>query len=133
MALDMNRILLYAAPDGTLGEKYKRYFSLVDGIIGMEGNGPVAGKPMPSGLIVAGYNPLATDMVCTKLIGFDYQKMPMLYRAFDHSSYPFANFSPGEISIVSNKKEIQGNFSELFEESLLRFEPHFGWKGYVEL
>ena len=40
MTLDLNRILLYGRSDGNLVDVPKRCFSVVDGIIGMEGNGP---------------------------------------------------------------------------------------------
>jgi len=50
MTLDLNRILLYANPDGSFRTTPKRYFSLIDGIQAMEGNGPVAGTPKDAGL-----------------------------------------------------------------------------------
>ena len=39
-------------------------FAVVDGVIGMEGNGPVAGTPAELNLVVAGRNPVAVDRVC---------------------------------------------------------------------
>lgn len=39
-------------------------FAVVDGIIGMEGDGPVEGTPVELGLVLAGRNPLAVDRVC---------------------------------------------------------------------
>jgi uncharacterized protein (DUF362 family) len=133
MTLDLNRILLYANPDGTLRDRPKRYFSVVDGIIAMEGNGPVAGTAKPIGYIVAGSNPLATDMVCTKLMGFDYQRIPMLCRAFDRTPYPVASFRPEDIYVISNQEELKGHLLNLSPQFLSRFAPHFGWKGHVEL
>jgi len=46
-------------------------FTLVDGIVGMEGNGPIQGKPKQSGLIVAGSNFAAVDRTCCELMGLD--------------------------------------------------------------
>lgn len=39
-------------------------FAVVDGIVGMEGDGPVEGTPVELGLVLAGRNPLAVDRVC---------------------------------------------------------------------
>jgi len=131
MTLDLNRILLYGSIDGKMENRLKKYFSIVDGIIGMEGNGPVAGNPKPAGMIIAGRNPLAVDMVCTKIMGFDYQKIPMLSRAFDAKTYKLANFQPDDIVVSSNIPNIEG---KIFKEKIclnLKFQPHFGWSGHV--
>lgn len=45
--------------------------NIVDGIIGMEGEGPTTGNPVNSGLIIAGEDAVAVDMVVSKIIGWD--------------------------------------------------------------
>jgi uncharacterized protein (DUF362 family) len=52
--------------------------ALVDGIIGMEGNGPLAGKPVQHGLLAAGRDPLAVDITCAQLMGFAIDSIPYL-------------------------------------------------------
>jgi hypothetical protein len=133
MTLDLNRILLYANADGTFRTTPKRYFSVIDGIRAMEGNGPVAGKAKATGFVIAGFNPLAVDVVCAQLMGLDYRKIPMLNRAFVEGKYPFALFSPNEICVRSNEKTLQGNLADLSPEPKMSFEPHFGWRGHVEI
>lgn len=133
MTLDLNRILFYANSDGTFRDKPKRYLSVVDGIIGMEGNGPTGGMKKASGMIVVGFNPLATDMVCAKLMGFDYKSIAMLHRAFDQSPHPFVSFSSDDIYVKSNENELEGYIADIRDDFLGRFEPHFAWKGHVEL
>lgn len=44
--------------------------SIVDGIIGMEGNGPLFGKPVQHGLLAMGRDPLSVDIICAQLMGF---------------------------------------------------------------
>lgn len=39
-------------------------FAVVDGVIGMEGDGPVEGTPVELDLVFAGRNPVAVDRVC---------------------------------------------------------------------
>jgi uncharacterized protein (DUF362 family) len=49
---------------------------VIDGSKAMEGNGPSAGTVVPMGVIVAGTNPLATDMVAASLMGFEPEEVP---------------------------------------------------------
>ena len=86
MVLDLNRVLFYADVAGQLPRPRKRFFSIVDGIVAMEGNGPVAGRPCPLGLVAAGFDPVAVDAVCAALIGFDYRKLALLREAFSSPS-----------------------------------------------
>lgn len=130
MCLDLNRILLYGRPGGGFVGEPKKFFSLVDGIVAMEGNGPVAGDARPAGLIIAGDNPAAVDAVCTRLMGFDENKLPLVKRAFDHHDMPLA---AGDVSVVSNETRWTGDPNEWAKDKLLNFRPHFGWTGHVEL
>jgi uncharacterized protein (DUF362 family) len=45
--------------------------NIVDGIVGMEGEGPTSGDPVRLGLIIAGADALAVDMVASAVIGWD--------------------------------------------------------------
>ncbi len=45
--------------------------SVVDGIIAMEGLGPVFGDPVEMGLIIAGKDPVAVDAVTSEIMGFE--------------------------------------------------------------
>lgn len=55
---------------------------IVDGIIGMEGLGPVWGKPVKLGLIVSGFNPIAVDAVCCKIMDINPYSVELLWRAY---------------------------------------------------
>ena len=44
---------------------------IVDGIVCMEGNGPVIGTPRRMDLVVVGRNPVEVDSVCARIMGFD--------------------------------------------------------------
>src|SRR6202140_5333747 len=44
-------------------------FAIVDGIIGMEGNGPIQGDPKPCGVLVLGDDPVAVDSTCARVMG----------------------------------------------------------------
>jgi uncharacterized protein (DUF362 family) len=50
---------------------FPRQFALVDGIIGMEGNGPIQGTAKPAGVLVAGSDPVAVDATCCRIMRID--------------------------------------------------------------
>ncbi|HAF21911.1 MAG TPA: hypothetical protein DCK93_03190 [Blastocatellia bacterium] len=134
MALDLNRILLYADADGSMRAtgNTKRYFSIVDGIVAMEGNGPVAGVPKATGVVLAGANPVAVDAVCARLMGFDYHKLAIIARAFESHRFPLIDAGIESIMPVSKNAAWNRSLVEWKLSDTFRFEPHFGWKGKVE-
>lgn len=56
-------------------------FSIVDGIIGMEGDGPIMGTPKHVGAIVMGRNLPAVDATCVRLMGLNPYGVPYLQKA----------------------------------------------------
>ena len=52
--------------------------SIIDGTVGMEGMGPAYGRMKKMGMILVGNNPLSTDAVATRLMGFDPEKISHL-------------------------------------------------------
>jgi uncharacterized protein (DUF362 family) len=56
-------------------------YAIVDGIVGMEGNGPISGTPISANVLVFGDDPVATDVVSARLMGFDPEKVPYLAEA----------------------------------------------------
>jgi uncharacterized protein (DUF362 family)/Pyruvate/2-oxoacid:ferredoxin oxidoreductase delta subunit len=49
----------------------KPRLTVMDAIVGMEGNGPGSGDPRELGLVLAGGDPVAIDVVCGKLVRAD--------------------------------------------------------------
>lgn len=56
----------------------KPHFAIVDGVIGMQGDGPIMGEPKNSGLLVMGRSLPAVDATCARLMGIDPYKIPHL-------------------------------------------------------
>jgi uncharacterized protein (DUF362 family) len=50
---------------------FPRRFALVDGIVGMQGNGPIQGRPKYAGVLVAGSNLPAVDATCCRIMRID--------------------------------------------------------------
>jgi uncharacterized protein (DUF362 family) len=47
---------------------FPRHFAIVDGIVGMEGNGPIQGNPKPVGVLVSGKDMVAVDATCCRIM-----------------------------------------------------------------
>jgi len=56
-------------------------FAIVDGIVGMEGDGPLAGPPKPVNAIIMGENLAAVDATAARIMGINPWKVPHLERA----------------------------------------------------
>jgi uncharacterized protein (DUF362 family) len=56
-------------------------FAIVDGIIGMEGNGPIQGTPKASKVLVFGNDPVAVDATCCRIMELRPERVKYLDRA----------------------------------------------------
>jgi len=55
--------------------------SLMDGIWGMEGDGPAAGEPIKAECVIASKDPVVCDYAACKVVGIPAEKVPTLYEA----------------------------------------------------
>lgn len=56
-------------------------FAIVDGIVGMEGNGPVQGTAKSCGVLVMGGDPVAVDATCARIMGLAPERIDYLAKA----------------------------------------------------
>jgi len=132
MVLDLNTLLFYADRDGVLRDvPQRRYFAVVDGIVGGEEEGPLKPRPKEAGVLVAGFSPVAVDMVCARLMGFDYRRIPLLRRAAERDWLPLGRFSPEDLVIASNLPRWRDMFQS--DDPGLAFIPSRGWTGQIEV
>jgi uncharacterized protein (DUF362 family) len=133
MILDLNRILLYARPDGSVADTPQRTaVSLVDGIVAGERTGPDAPDRVDAGVIVAGTDFVAVDIVATTFMGLDYRKVPALARALEPHVLPLTSIEPDRLTVRSNVPEWDRNLWEIDPATMFHFRPHFGWEGHIE-
>jgi uncharacterized protein (DUF362 family) len=59
----------------------KPHFAIVDGIVGMDGDGPIMGDPKRVGVLVMGSNLAAVDATCCRIMGIDPYQVSYLERA----------------------------------------------------
>lgn len=74
----------------------KPVLNIVDAITAMEGNGPGSGDPIELGILLAGANPVAVDVVAGKLAGIP---ADLLYIEREAVSMGLSGSSPKDISI----------------------------------
>jgi uncharacterized protein (DUF362 family) len=57
--------------------------TIIDGIVAMEGQGPIRGPSRQLGWLIAGRDPIACELVCCNLIGLSPDKLPIVRTARD--------------------------------------------------
>ena len=57
------------------------HLAIVDGVVGMEGDGPLAGTARHVGAVVMGHDLLAVDATCCRLMGLPPERLPTLVLA----------------------------------------------------
>jgi len=69
-----NRLILHKHLHTLIGEVnriLKTRFALMDGLVGMEGRGPINGKTVRLNVIAGGTDPVAVDAACMRFVGLD--------------------------------------------------------------
>lgn len=87
-------------------------FAIVDGIMGMEGNGPIQGQPKSCGVLVFGNDPVAVDATCCRVMGLKPEGVRYLARA----GTMLGHLQTDKIQQVGEKiSDVQQSFSVLPE------------------
>ncbi|MEY8282637.1 DUF362 domain-containing protein [Lachnospiraceae bacterium 50-23] len=128
MAVDLNRVLLFSDKKGVLSKEKRRYLSVIDGIVGGEGEGPLAPTRVRSGVIIAGMNPIATDIVAASYMGLDYKRIKSL-NIKEKTEKRLMDFHIDDIEIIeSDSKRMKG--VDQFQ-SVYKYRVPSGWKNYL--
>jgi uncharacterized protein (DUF362 family) len=131
MTLDLNRILLFADRQGRLQSlPARRYFSVIDGIIGGEGEGPLHPDAYAAGVIIAGFNPLAVDWTATRLMGFNPSAISLYQHAVANMRQLSGAFAIEDISVQSNIPDWENLLAS--DENIFNFRAAAGWQGRIE-
>ncbi len=129
--VDVNKILFYADKSGVLQNRAQRkMLVLVDGVVAGQGEGPLLPERADCGVIVGGCNPVAVDLVCAKMIGFDYEKIPTLTRALNSRKY---ELFAGELRELIIESEITDGIDDIDTQFCNKLKPPASWKGHIEL
>ncbi|RLG11801.1 hypothetical protein DRN69_07345 [Candidatus Pacearchaeota archaeon] len=82
-------------------QNLKPQLNIMDAVVGMEGEGPSAGKSKKVGLILASKNAVALDIVASKIIGYSPSEIWMIKEAVNRKLYPGL-----KVKIVGDFKKI---------------------------
>jgi uncharacterized protein (DUF362 family) len=127
-ALDINKLLLYGRADGGLTvERVRRYFSVIDGIVGGDEDGPMAPTPRREGVLVGGFDPVAVDMVATRIMGFSPDLIRDQRRGERLTRYALTR-GDVPVRVYSNCPTWQ---PDVRPGADLGFRPHYGWATYL--
>jgi uncharacterized protein (DUF362 family) len=77
----------------------KPAFTVIDGFVGMEGEGPVDGTPVQMNLIIAGKDVVATDATAARVMGFNPYEITHIRKAYEKG------LGRSEAEIVGEKLE----------------------------
>jgi uncharacterized protein (DUF362 family) len=89
-----------------------RQFAIVDGIVGMEGNGPLQGQAIDSGVLIFGEDLVAVDATAARLMKIDPKKIKYLAEAGEFLGN--VNYESIE-QIGDNLERLQKNFRVIEE------------------
>ena len=89
-----------------LANLVKPVLSIVDGVTGMEGNGPRNGKPFSSGVFLAGSNCFAVDIVMAEIMGLPAESLPVAALSLERGLTP--DFSG--IDLVGDGRDVRHRF-----------------------
>ncbi len=71
--------------------------TIIDGVIAMDGPGPISGRARPLGWLIGGTEPVACEVVCSKLINLDCDRLSIV-RAAKQLRFGCANYDDIEIA-----------------------------------
>ncbi|MEI6258813.1 MAG: DUF362 domain-containing protein [Deltaproteobacteria bacterium] len=121
MVFDVNKVAVYGKKDGTISNEPQRViYSLCDGIIGGQGNGPLQPTPLPLGMVSFTNNAALMDVAYGYLFKLKHEKIPFFKKAkelVDKMDY----------TISMNKNE--ASFESLSDYSIDVILP-LGWQNY---
>ncbi len=136
MVLDLNHILLFTDKNGRLHDTpQRRYFSCIDGIVAGHREGPLHPTPMATGLLVGGFNPVAVDLACIRLMGYDFRKIPLMtgIDRMPRKLIPTPTVAEfwQRLRVVSTEPRYERLTTA--QTPFFSFDASAGWKGHIEL
>ena len=127
--LDLNRILLYGRPDGTLADTPQRtVLHIVDAVVAGQGDGPLSPEPLEMGLLLGSGSAPAMDWVGARLLGYDPLRIPITREAFGAFPWPITAFSPADVLLQGDLGDIDAE--TYFDSGALSYKVDYpiGWQ-----
>lgn len=130
MALDIATIVHYANESGILiNNPQRKFLSIVDGVVGGEGDGPLSPQPVRSGTLVFSDNCALCDYTVSRLMGYDWTRLPIIKNALRAAGFPLFGENINEQAASLNGQVV--NLAELVTSMGRAFAPPTGWRGHL--
>jgi uncharacterized protein (DUF362 family) len=129
MVLDLNKASSFDG-SGRPRSTPRRYLAIVDGIIGGEGNGPMAPDPEPLRCSPRRHPSARRRLRRRRPHGLRLEQDPHAHGGFNMRAPHFADFNPKDLRVSSNHQPWNRPLAEVHET--FTFRPHFGWVGAIE-
>jgi uncharacterized protein (DUF362 family) len=82
MVMDLNKIVLYGKADGKISDRPQRsLYSLSDGVVGGQGDGPLKPEPLNLGIVSFTDDSAIADIAHATLMGLNIERIPLLRAA----------------------------------------------------
>jgi uncharacterized protein (DUF362 family) len=126
---DLNRVIQCADARGRLQPAPgRRCFSIMDGLISGEGNGPLQPLPRQTDCLFFGEDPFAMDTALAWFMGFDPAKIPILSQRASYQGPFWGDFDLNQLVV-----EIEGQPIRLVESPINHhFVPPPNWRNHIE-
>ena len=103
--------------------------TVIDGVVGMQGNGPIDGFDMPSNVVVASHHGIAADVVGLQVMGYSLDQVGYLRYAME-----LRNLSVEDIEVVGRSiEDVQVSYADHDDiEDQLTWPLKDDWQGVIE-
>jgi len=111
---DLHKIILYCDKNGRLKKrKQRKYLTVIDGIEAMErSQTPLynsKGKRRMNHMVLAGQDPVSTDMVACRAMGYDYRQIPVLKKRPMDNIHTIGNYNRDNIVVIGENLDARIN------------------------
>jgi len=138
MCADLNRCVYYSDAVGTHLDApgpTRGVLTVIDGVVAGEGNGPLAPRDVPLGIVLAATDPVALDLVAIRLMGFDERRIPKVSASMATDALRFtAVRTPADVEIAERVPETGA--LRLYDLDAIEpdriFRAHPGWLNHIE-
>jgi hypothetical protein len=132
MVLDLNRIALYGERNGNMSNTPRRkIYSVTDGIVAGEGNGPLFPIPCKVGMVSFACSSPFADIAHASVMRLDWRKIPTIRESFSPFRYPLTLRNPADLKVICNGAQV--SIDTLSRQYGVDSVAACGWKGDIEL
>ena len=138
MCADLNRCVYFSDASGPKldsSRPQRTVLTIMDAIVAGEGNGPLAPRDVPLGVVLASIDPIALDLAAVRLMNFDPNRIPKIREVMRSPLLRVSDVRNVSDVEIGEPKQGRGD-SEVYAldelSTEITFAPHPGWVGHIE-